>query len=538
MLAARRPLSRDRQTRHLCRHADRPSRPAQQCRVLRHRSRAAGDEQPQLLRAEIEAVLTNLARGQLQMMPVTTVPVSQIATRSGACRKQGTSERSSCRSTTRTRWCRSRRVRASRSASDATYLVTGGTAGFGLETARWLVDNGARSLVLAARSRTLTAEAEATLGSLRSGGAAVVVVSADVATRAGVRAALAAVERSGWPLRGIVHAAGTIDDALIEKLAPDRIRRVFTGKVLGAWHLHELTRSARLDFFVVYSSVAATLGSPGQAHYAAANRVLDAIAALRRSQGLPATSIAFGPIGDKGYLARRQDVARYVSGAGMQVLPAAAALAALGGVLRRAPMEVAFAEINWSKLAQTFALIASSPRTSGLAQVSLNGAGGSNQHVRSSIVAASDRQRQDIVADYLRRKVATVLKVEPAAIEFERPLQELGLEFADRVRAEELHRDRAGGRTSRRQIPATADHRHDRPRGRRGDQHRQQDRCHRSRRDRRSRDEHVDRPGSAVVRQSFRPRQSGLWARGLSRVPAASQCRLSRPDHAEFGPAP
>ena len=128
----------------------------------------------------------------------------------------------------------------------------------------------------------------------------------------------------------------------------------------------------------------------------------------------------------------------------MQVLPAAAALAALGGALRRAPMDVAFAEINWSKLAQTFALVASSPRTSGLAQVSLNGAGGSNQHVRSSIVAASDRQRQDIVADYLRRKVATVLKVEPAAIELERPLQELGLDLADRVRAEESHRDRAG----------------------------------------------------------------------------------------------
>ena len=385
-------------------------------------------EQPQLLRAEIEAVLTKLARGQLQMMPVTTVPVSQIATAFRRMSEAGHIGKVVVSFDDKNALVQEQAGASLPIASDATYLVTGGTAGFGLETARWLVDNGARSLVLAARSRTLTAEAKATLGSLRSGGAAVVVVSADVATRAGVRAALAAVERSGGPLRGIVHAAGTIDDALIEKLAPDRIRRVFTGKVLGAWHLHELTRSARLDFFVVYSSVAATLGSPGQAHYAAANRVLDAIAALRRSQGLPATSIAFGPIGDKGYLARRQDVARYVSGAGMQVLPAAAALAALGGVLRRAPMEVAFAEINWSKLAQTFALIASSPRTSGLAQVSLNGAGGSNQHVRSSIVAASDRQRQDIVADYLRRKVATVLKVEPAAIEFERPLQELGLD--------------------------------------------------------------------------------------------------------------
>ncbi|HEY6704572.1 MAG TPA: amino acid adenylation domain-containing protein [Xanthobacteraceae bacterium] len=385
-------------------------------------------EQPHLLRAEIEAVLTKLARGQLQMMPVTTVPVSQIAT---AFRRMSEAEHIGKVVVSFDDKNAPVQEQAGASlpiASHATYLITGGTGGFGLETARWLVDNGARSLVLVARSRTLTAEAEETLSSLRSDGAAVIVVSADVGTRAGVRAALAAVERAGKPLRGIVHAAGTIDDALIEKLAPDRIRRVFTGKVLGAWHLHELTRSARLDFFVVYSSVAATLGSPGQAHYAAANRMLDAIAAFCRSHGLPATSIAFGPIGDKGYLARRQDVARYVGSAGMQVLPAAAALAALGGALRRAPTDMAFAEINWSKLAQTFALVASSPRTSNLAQVSLNGAGGSNQHVRSAIVAASDRQRQDIVADYLRRKVATVLKVEPAAIELERPLQELGLD--------------------------------------------------------------------------------------------------------------
>ena len=120
-------------------------------------------------------------------------------------------------------------MRASRSLPTRPTSSPAGPSGFGLETARWLVDNGARSLVLAARSRTLTAEAEATLGSLRSGGAAVIVVSADVATRAGVRAALAAVERSGRPLRGIVHAAGTIDDALIEKLVarsdPPRFHR-------------------------------------------------------------------------------------------------------------------------------------------------------------------------------------------------------------------------------------------------------------------------------------------------------------------------
>ena len=159
-------------------------------------------------------------------------------------------------------------------------------------------------------------------------------------------AALAAAERPGLPLRGIVHAAGTIDDALIANLGLDQIRSVFTGKVMGAWHLHELTQSRQLDFFVLYSSVAAALGTPGQAHYAAANRMLDAIAGIRRSRGLPAASIAFGAIGDRGYLTRRQDVARYISGAGIQPLPAGAALAALGTILRHAPTDVAFAEMK------------------------------------------------------------------------------------------------------------------------------------------------------------------------------------------------
>src|SRR5262249_54777837 len=196
-------------------------------------------------------------------------------------------------------------------------------------------------------------------------GATVTAIAADVATRAGSAAALQAAELTGRPLRGIIHAAGTIDDALIGKLAADQIRRVFDGKVLGAWHLHELTRSLPLDFSVLYSSGPASLGSPGQAHYAAANRMLDAIAATRRARGLAATSIAFGPIGDHGYLARRSDVARYMDGVGMQKLTAAAALAALGTALRHAPSDAAFAEIHWSKLAQSFAAVAAPPPTPG-----------------------------------------------------------------------------------------------------------------------------------------------------------------------------
>ena len=252
-------------------------------------------------------MLTKLSRGQLQMMPVTTVPVSQIATAFRRMSEAGHIGKVVVSFDDKNALVQEQAGASLPIASDASYLVTGGTGGFGLETARWLVDNGARSLVLVARSRTLTAEAKETLSTLRSDGAAVIVVSADVATRAGVRAALTAVERAGKPLRGIVHAAGTIDDALIENWPP-----------IG------FAASSRARFSALASSRADPFGAarffrrlflgrgdarlPGQAHYAAANRMLDAIAAFRRSHGLPA-SIAFGPIGDKGYLARRQDVA-------------------------------------------------------------------------------------------------------------------------------------------------------------------------------------------------------------------------------------
>jgi amino acid adenylation domain-containing protein len=385
-------------------------------------------DQPQSLRGEIEAVIAGLARGRLQPLPVTTFPISKVADafrhmfEARQIGKIVVSFDDKAASV-----CEQPGARLPIS-DEATYLVTGGTRGLGLETARWLVNNGARSLVLVGRSARLAPETEAAFADLRRAGATVIPVCADVATSAGARAAVAAASRSGKPLRGIIHAAGTIDDALIAKLDVNQVRRVFTGKVLGAWRLHELTKSLLLDFFVLYSSVAAMLGSTGQAHYAAANRSLDAIAAFRRARGLPATSIGFGPISDRGYLTRRQDMTRYIDSVGMQAVPAATALAALATALRCAPLNIAFASINWSRLAQAFPLVASSARTSHLIQVLGIGETASERQVRAAILAAGDNQRHAIVADYLHRKVAGVLKVDPKSIEMERPLAEIGLD--------------------------------------------------------------------------------------------------------------
>ncbi|WP_308165652.1 type I polyketide synthase, partial [Nocardia noduli] len=172
--------------------------------------------------------------------------------------------------------------------------MTGGTGGLGRILARHLVGvRGVRSLVLASRRGIAAAGAGELVEELTGSGARVAVVACDVSTRAGVEQLLAAVPDED-PLVGVVHAAGVLDDGVIASLTPQRLDTVLTAKADAAWHLHELTRELDLGMFVMYSSAAGLLGSPGQGNYAAANQFLDGLAEYRRAQGLAATSIAWG----------------------------------------------------------------------------------------------------------------------------------------------------------------------------------------------------------------------------------------------------
>ena len=186
--------------------------------------------------------------------------------------------------------------------ADAAYLVTGGLGGLGLAAAGWLVDAGARHLVLLGR-RPPSVAAEAQLAGWREQGVQVQVEQADVADAAALAAVLQRVDATGAPLRGIVHAAGLVDDAMLAQQDLARLARVMAPKVQGTWHLHALTLHRPLDFFVMYSSGAAILGSPGQANYAAANAFLDALAQMRRACGLAALSINWGSWSEVGMAA-------------------------------------------------------------------------------------------------------------------------------------------------------------------------------------------------------------------------------------------
>ena len=180
-----------------------------------------------------------------------------------------------------------------RIASQASYLVTGGCGGLGLEVAKWLARNGARHLILMGRGAPSDPAAQA-IAEIERAGAAVTVVLGDVSVEPDVERAFAAAKTSRLPLKGIVHCAGVLADGVVARQTHEQFERVLAAKAGGSWNLHRLSLHEALDFFVLFSSGSSLLGSPGQSNHSAANAYMDALAHFRAALGLPALSINWG----------------------------------------------------------------------------------------------------------------------------------------------------------------------------------------------------------------------------------------------------
>ena len=271
---------------------------------------------------------------------------------------------------------------------DATYLVTGGTGGLGRTVAAWLAAQGARHLVLASRGGAATDPAREAVAALREAGTEVRVEQVDVADHDQVARMLARVRETMPPLRGIVHAAADFDDVVLSDTDPDRLIMATRPKADGAWNLHVSTAADELDFFVLFSSVGAQLGSVALGAYATANEFLDALARYRAARGLPATSIGWGMIDDVGVAVGGQgEVGTFLRRNGHVGLSPERFLTELGIALRTRPVEVSVADIDWPRWARANPQLAVHPRVGAVVPA---GTGDGGDGSRGTLLQAAD----------------------------------------------------------------------------------------------------------------------------------------------------
>ncbi|MFJ2418365.1 SDR family NAD(P)-dependent oxidoreductase [Streptomyces brevispora] len=339
--------------------------------------------------------------------------------------------------------------------TDGTVLITGGTGGVGATVARHLVTaHGVRGLLLTGRRGADAPGAEELRSELTALGAEVTIAACDAADRDALAAVLAAVP-DRLPLSAVVHAAGVLDDALVDSLDDARLDTVLRPKADGAWNLHELTRHSDLSAFVLFSSTATLLDGAGQGNYAAANVFLDALATHRAALGLPATSLAWGLWTGTGGMGGTLDEAalRRIERLGLQPLSVAENLALLDRAITTAahpavvPVRLNLRTLN-ARADDVPALLRA------LVRPPRRAVGGGGVSVEESLARSlrglTRSERGEALLDLVRTQVAAVLGHDgPERVLTTRAFNEMGF---DSLAAVEL-RNRLGSATG---LPLTA----------------------------------------------------------------------------------
>src|SRR3984885_13574535 len=335
---------------------------------------------------------------------------------------------------------------------DGSVLVTGGTGALGGLTARHLATtHHVRHLILASRRGPHAPGAPALDASLAGLGAHVTGAACDVSERQELERLLATIA-GGHRLTGVVHAAGVLDDALVGSLTPERADRVLAAKADAAWHLHDLTRDLELGVFVLFSSAAGVLGSPGQGSYAAANSFLDGLAAWRQARGLAGVSVAWGLWEAASEMVGQ--AAPRVAARGMGGLSAAEGLALLDAALDRGQPAVVAARLDAARIAAQTGTVP--PLLSGLvpkpARKSANLPSGGGLELAERLAAKPVPERERVMLELICGEAAVVLGYSSALdLDPGRAFRDLGF---DSLTAVEL-RNRLGAATGLR-LPATA----------------------------------------------------------------------------------
>jgi acyl transferase domain-containing protein/acyl carrier protein len=313
--------------------------------------------------------------------------------------------------------------------ADRTYLITGGLGGLGLTTAQWMVEQGARHLVLLGRSAP-SQSTQRELDGIRQTGASVLVLQADVSRFDDLARVFAEISQTMPRLAGIVHAAGTLEDGILTQLDQSRFRKATAPKMAGAWNLHLLTREQPLEFFVMYSSAASVLGAPGQGNYAAANAFLDALAHYRRAQGLAALSINWGPWAEVGLAAAQTNRGDRLALTGVGSIAPDRGMEILGDLLAGTHTQISVLPLNLRQWRQSYPQLAETPLLVDLlaheTQPDLQQS--QSNDMRAMLMAGAPSERLALLEGHLQELIARVVRLQASQIEPHTSFKNLGLD--------------------------------------------------------------------------------------------------------------
>lgn len=375
------------------------------------------EQQPDLIGSMMNALVAAFEAGDLQPLPIQGFPIQEAE--------------AAFRFMSQARHAGKIVLTTERSAVDpeGIHLVTGGSGGLGRQVIRWLAEQGARHIVTTSR-RGPTAEIDALAEDLAATGVTLEAIAADVTRGADVDSLFASFP-PGRPLRSIFHAAGVLDDGAIANMDWRRFETVLAPKADAGELLHDRSRLEPVDRFVLFSSISGIIGNAGQANYAAANTWLDGLASVRRRNGLPATSINWGPWADVGMAA--ETPAELLAAVGLKMMDPREATAAMQAAIATGATPIGLAHLDLERLAS---VAGDDPFYERLAAVaSARGAAGGRSPARGSgemvgvLAAAPVAERRGVLLDFVCAQIARVLGMDDAqSIDTQLGLFDLGMD--------------------------------------------------------------------------------------------------------------
>ncbi|RUT68620.1 SDR family NAD(P)-dependent oxidoreductase [Flavobacterium cupreum] len=314
--------------------------------------------------------------------------------------------------------------------NDKTYVITGGTKGLGFEIAKWLVENGVKNLALLSRSGFSNQTEKDAVSQMQNEGVNVKVYAVDVAELDQITHVFSHIQNDLPDIASIFHCAMVLDDGFLIDMNEERFRKVLSPKVNGAINLHHLTKKMELDNFVLFSSISSLIGNVGQANYIVANALLDSFAHVRKSSGLPATTINLGVLSESGVVSRSENLEMVLQGVGIRSFTNDQVLSGLEKILREKPAQIGFFDLNWE-------LLSINLKDSGqyifedLIESNMGSANGLSQEqgaCLNDLLSLSRIAQQEFVVSFLKDELSKILKMPKDRIQSDKGIGFLGID--------------------------------------------------------------------------------------------------------------